>query len=168
MGHYQQSTWVNSWQINNDESQSHFCWWKNLIQNLQFHLYDIYQKAMLQGQRSGQWFPRAAGEDRVSFAVDTKEIVGMMETFCILMWLWVTAIYIYQNWHNYTTWPDELWNEVRDIVQETGIKTMPMEKKCKKAKWLSGEALQIAVKRREAKSKGEKERYKHWMQSSKE
>ena len=57
--------------------------------------------------------------------------------------------------------PDELWNEVRDIVQETGIKTIPMEKKCKKAKWLFGEALQIAVKRREAKSKGEKERYKH-------
>ena len=57
--------------------------------------------------------------------------------------------------------PDELWNEVRDIVQETGIKTIPMEKKCKKAKWLSGEALQIAVKRREEKSKGEKERYRH-------
>ena len=57
--------------------------------------------------------------------------------------------------------PDELWNEVCDIVQETGIKTIPMEKKCKKAKWLAGEALQIAVKRREAKSKGEKERYKH-------
>jgi len=58
--------------------------------------------------------------------------------------------------------PDELWNEVRDIVQETGIKTTPMEKKCKKnTKWLSEEALQIAVKRREAKSKGEKERYKH-------
>ena len=57
--------------------------------------------------------------------------------------------------------PDELWNEVRDTVQKTGIKTIPMEKKCKKAKWLSGEALQIAVKRREAKSKGEKERYKH-------
>ena len=57
--------------------------------------------------------------------------------------------------------PDELWNEVRDIVQETGIKTIPMEKKCKKVKWLSGEALQIAVKRREEKSKGEKERYKH-------
>ena len=57
--------------------------------------------------------------------------------------------------------PDELWNEVRDIVQETGIKTIPMEKKYKKAKWLSEEALQIAVKRREAKSKGEKERYKH-------
>ena len=57
--------------------------------------------------------------------------------------------------------PDELWTEVRDIVQETGIKTIPMEKKCKKAKWLSGEALQIAVKRREAKSRGEKERYKH-------
>ena len=57
--------------------------------------------------------------------------------------------------------PDELWNEVPDIVQETGIKTIPMEKKCKKAQWLSGEALQIAVKRREAKSKGEKERYKH-------
>ena len=57
--------------------------------------------------------------------------------------------------------PDELWNEVHDIVQETGIKTIPMEKKCKKAKRLSGEALQIAVKRREAKSKGEKERYKH-------
>ena len=57
--------------------------------------------------------------------------------------------------------PDELWNEVGDTVQETGIKTIPMEKKCKKAKWLSGEALQIAVKRRKAKSKGEKERYKH-------
>ena len=57
--------------------------------------------------------------------------------------------------------PDELWPEVRDIVQETGIKTMPMEKKCKKAKRLSGEALQIAVIRREVKSKGEKERYKH-------
>ena len=52
---------------------------------------------------------------------------------------------------------DELWTEVGDIVQETGIKTIPIEKKCKKAKWLSGEALQIAVKRREAKSKGEKE-----------
>ena len=57
--------------------------------------------------------------------------------------------------------PDELWNEVRDIVQETGINTIPMEKKCKKAKWLSEEALQIAVKRREVKSKGEKERYTH-------
>ena len=57
--------------------------------------------------------------------------------------------------------PDELWNEVHDIAQETGIKTIPIEKKCKTAKWLSGEALQIAVKRREAKSKGEKERYKH-------
>ena len=57
--------------------------------------------------------------------------------------------------------PDELWTEVPDIVQETGIKTIPMEKKCKKAKWLSGEALQIAVKRRKVKSKGEKERYKH-------
>ena len=57
--------------------------------------------------------------------------------------------------------PDELWTEFRDTVQETGIKTIPMEKKCKKAKWLSGEALQIAVKRREAKSKGEKELHKH-------
>ena len=57
--------------------------------------------------------------------------------------------------------PDELWNDVRDIVQETGIKTIPMEKKCKTPKWLSGEALQIAVKRREVKGKGEKERYKH-------
>ena len=57
--------------------------------------------------------------------------------------------------------PDELWNEVHDIVQETGIKTIPMEKKCKKAKWLSEEALQIAVKRRKVRSKGEKERYKH-------
>ena len=57
--------------------------------------------------------------------------------------------------------PDELWTEVRDIVHETGIKTILMEKKCKKAKWLSREALQIAVKRREGKSKGEKERYKH-------
>ena len=57
--------------------------------------------------------------------------------------------------------PDELWTEVCDIVQETGIKTFTLEKKCKKAKWLSGEALQIAVKRREVKSKGEKERYRH-------
>ena len=57
--------------------------------------------------------------------------------------------------------PDELWLEVRDIVQETGIKTIPMEKKCKKAKWLSEEGLQITVKRREVKSKGEKERYTH-------
>ena len=54
--------------------------------------------------------------------------------------------------------PDELWNEVLDIVQETGIKTIPMEKKCKKAKWLPGEALQISLKRREVKSKGEQER----------
>ena len=57
--------------------------------------------------------------------------------------------------------PDELWTEVRDIVQETGIKTIPMEKKFKKAKWLPEEALQIAMKRREAKSKGEKEGYSH-------
>ena len=57
--------------------------------------------------------------------------------------------------------PDELWNDVCDIVQETGIKTIPTEKKRKNAKWLSGEALQIAVKRREAKSKREKERYTH-------
>ena len=57
--------------------------------------------------------------------------------------------------------PDELWTEVSDIVQETGINTIPMEKRCKKAKWLSEEALRIAVKRREAKSKGEKERYSH-------
>ena len=57
--------------------------------------------------------------------------------------------------------PDELWNEVPDIVQETGIKTIPMEKKCKKSNCLSGEVLQIAVKRREAKSKGEKKRYMH-------
>ena len=57
--------------------------------------------------------------------------------------------------------PDELWMEVHDIVQETGIKTIPKKKKCKKAKWLSEEALQIPVKRREMKSKGEKERYKH-------
>ena len=59
--------------------------------------------------------------------------------------------------------PDELWMEILDIaqVQKTGIKTILMENKCKKAKWLSGEALQIAVKRREARSKGEKERYKH-------
>ena len=57
--------------------------------------------------------------------------------------------------------PDELWKEVRDIVEETGIKTIPKEKKCKKAKWLSEEALHIAVKRKEAKSKGEKDRYFH-------
>ena len=57
--------------------------------------------------------------------------------------------------------PDELWTEVRDIVQETGIKTIPKKKKCKKEKWLSEEALQIAVKRREAKSKGEMETYTH-------
>ena len=57
--------------------------------------------------------------------------------------------------------PEELWTEIHNIVQEAGIKTIPKKKKCKKAKWLSGEALQIAVKRREVKSKGEKERYKH-------
>ena len=57
--------------------------------------------------------------------------------------------------------PEELWMEVRDIVQETGIKTIPKKKKCKKAKLLSEEALQIAEKRREAKGKGEKERYTH-------
>ena len=57
--------------------------------------------------------------------------------------------------------PGELFNEVRDIVQETAIKTIPLEEKFKKAKWLSGEALPIAVKRREMKTKGEKERYKH-------
>ena len=64
--------------------------------------------------------------------------------------------------------PEELWTEVRDIVQETGIDTIPKKKKCKKAKWLSEEALQIAVKRREAKSKGEKERYKYLNAESKE
>ena len=64
--------------------------------------------------------------------------------------------------------PDELWTKVRDIVQETGIKTIPMEKKCKKAKWLFGEALQIVVKRREAKSKGNKERYTHSNADAKE
>ena len=57
--------------------------------------------------------------------------------------------------------PDELWTKVRDIVQEMGIKTIPMKKKCKKAKWLSEEALHIVVKRREEKSKAERERYKH-------
>ena len=57
--------------------------------------------------------------------------------------------------------PDELWTEVCDIIQETGIKTIPKKKKCKKAKWLSEEALQIAVEKREVKSKGEKERYTH-------
>ena len=64
--------------------------------------------------------------------------------------------------------PDELWTEVHDTVQETGIKTIPMENKCNKAKWLSEEALQISVKRREVKSKGEKERYSILMQSFKE
>ena len=64
--------------------------------------------------------------------------------------------------------PDELWTEVRDIVQETGIKTIPMEKKCKKSKWLSEEALQIAVKRREAKAKEKRKDIPIWMQSSKE
>ena len=57
--------------------------------------------------------------------------------------------------------PDELWTEVRDTVEETASKTIPMEKKCKTAKWLSEEALQISVKRREAKSKGDKQRYTH-------
>ena len=64
--------------------------------------------------------------------------------------------------------PDELWMEVLDIGQETGIKTIPKKEKCKKAKWLSEEALQIAVKRREAKSKGEKERYTHMNADSKD
>ena len=57
--------------------------------------------------------------------------------------------------------PDDLWMEIRNIVQETGIKTLPKKKKCKKAKWLSEEGLEIAVKRREVKRKGEKERYTH-------
>ena len=64
--------------------------------------------------------------------------------------------------------PNELWTEVCDIVKETGSKTIPKKKKCKKAKWLSEEALQIAVKRRKAKSKGAKERYKHLNESSKD
>ena len=64
--------------------------------------------------------------------------------------------------------PDELWNEVRDIVQETGIKNILVEKKYKKVKWLSEEALQIAVKRREVQSKGENEDISIWMESSKE
>ena len=64
--------------------------------------------------------------------------------------------------------PEELWTEVHDTVQETGIKTTPKKKKCKKAKWLSEEALQIAVKRREAKGKGEKERYTRVPKNSKE
>ena len=64
--------------------------------------------------------------------------------------------------------PEELWMEVRDIVQEAGIKTIPKKKKCKKAKWLYEKALQIAVKRREAKGNGEKERYTHLNESSKE
>ena len=63
--------------------------------------------------------------------------------------------------------PDELWTEVHDIVQETGINTIPMERTCKKAKWLSEEVLQIALKRRDVKTKGGKERFKH-LQSSKE
>ena len=63
---------------------------------------------------------------------------------------------------------DELWNEVRDIVQETGIKIIPTEKKCKKAKWLSGEALQIAVKRREVKAKEKRKDISIWMQSCRE
>ena len=67
----------------------------------------------------------------------------------------------FQGLHLIDRVPDELWTEVRDIVQETGIKIIPMQKKCKKAKWLSEEALQIAVKRREAKRNGEKEKYKH-------
>ena len=64
--------------------------------------------------------------------------------------------------------PEELWTELCDIVQEAGIKTIPKKKKCKKAKWLSEEALQVAMKRRETKGKGEKERYTHLKQSSKE
>ena len=64
--------------------------------------------------------------------------------------------------------PEEQWTEIHDIVQEAGIKTIPKKKKCKKAKWLSEEALQIAEKRREAKGKGEKEDIPIWMQSSKE
>ena len=72
-----------------------------------------------------------------------------------------TILYLDQGLDLIDRVPDELWTEVRDIVQETGIKTIPMGKERQKAKWLSEEALQIAVKRREAKSKGGKERYKH-------
>ena len=75
----------------------------------------------------------------------------------IIQWEW--EIY-FKGLDQIERLPDELWTEIHDIVQETEIKTIPMEKKCKKAKWLSEETLQTAVKRREAKSKGEKERYK--------
>ena len=81
--------------------------------------------------------------------------VGHRVSFCDLC----QRVFCLGSLHLIDRVPDELWNEVRDIVQETGIKTIPMEKKSKKAKWLSGEALQIAVKRREVKSKGEKESY---------
>ena len=73
----------------------------------------------------------------------------------------VGVLYVYTALRLWAREPDELWNEVHDIGQETVIKTIPMEKKCKKVKWLPEEALQIAVKRREVKSQGEKERYKH-------
>ena len=74
----------------------------------------------------------------------------------------------YEGWNNDAVQPDELWMEIRDIVQKTGIKTIPKKKKCKKAKWLSEEALQIAVKRREVKSKGKRKGIPIWMQSCKE
>ena len=106
---------------------------------------------------------------------NSQHLVFEEPLYCFAYWLHQFTIPLNQIPYEYTVEvrnrfkgldlidrvPDELWNEVCDIVQETGIKTIPMENKCKKAKWLSGEVLQIAVKRREAKSKGEKERYKH-------
>ena len=106
---------------------------------------------------------------------NSQHLVFEEPLYCFAYWLHQFTIPLNQIPYEYTVEvrnrfkgldlidrvPDELWNEVCDTVQETGIKTIPMEKKCKKAKWLSGEVLQIAVKRREAKSKGEKERYTH-------
>ena len=74
----------------------------------------------------------------------------------------------HDGWNDDAVQPDELWTEFQDTVQDTGIKTIPKKKECRKAKWLSEEALQIAVKRREVKSKGKRKKVPIWMQSSKE
>ena len=84
------------------------------------------------------------------------------------LWVYIVKVEVtnrFQGLFLIDTVPEELWIEIRDIVQEEVIKTIPKKKKCKKSKWLSEEALQTAEKRREVKSKGEKERYKHLMQS---
>ena len=88
-------------------------------------------------------------------------MLSFKPTFSLSSLTFIKRLFRFKGLYLIDRVPDELWTEVCDIVQKTGIKTIPVENKCRKAKWLSGEALQIAVKRRKVKSKGQKERYTH-------